>query len=463
MAAGLILPCPFSSSPLGSSPPHPDGPPPSARMFGAISLSLTLPTPRFPPPFHPTLPTPQVAVPILTALAHLHAAGIIHRDIKLENLFVSPSRGIMLGDFGLALCVHEEKPISPVGTLEYMPPEILKLPSTDLIISGAVRADDVTPIDEKVDQWSFGVTVYELVTGRSPFEGASKDEIRANILRHNMRPLPGFLTPDCVDWITKAMTADPAARPSALQLLRHRWVLKNLHAEDHSRVVDLKIATPRMLPPAPAAVPAAAAVAAAAPGAGAAPAGEQGAAQPAAESGTQTAAGAAGLAAAAAAPLASKLAAKDGSQSPMGEVGGSIPAYMPQQNCSSTGSSAAVAANIGGSGGSTGSTGSNTSAVSVADSASSVAAGTPSTPAVDGKGSRQRVPDAISEAPAEAGTVGSSAQQEQQAGGQQQRAGAEVQQKLEQQQRGGKEKSQKKKMFKWMCINSGVTPGKEST
>ena len=60
---------------------------------------------------------PQVVVPILTSLAHLHAAGIIHRDIKLENLFVSPTRGIMLGDFGLALCVHEEKPISPVGTL----------------------------------------------------------------------------------------------------------------------------------------------------------------------------------------------------------------------------------------------------------------------------------------------------------------------------------------------------------
>ncbi len=61
--------------------------------------------------------SPQVVVPVLESLAHLHAAGIIHRDIKLENLFVSQARGIILGDFGLALCVHEEKPISPVGTL----------------------------------------------------------------------------------------------------------------------------------------------------------------------------------------------------------------------------------------------------------------------------------------------------------------------------------------------------------
>ena len=58
-----------------------------------------------------------VAAPVLEALAHMHAAGVIHRDIKLENLFVSRSRGVLLGDFGLALCVHEEKPISPVRRL----------------------------------------------------------------------------------------------------------------------------------------------------------------------------------------------------------------------------------------------------------------------------------------------------------------------------------------------------------
>ncbi len=66
----------------------------------------------------PKLKTNQVVVPVLTALAHLHASGVIHRDIKLENLFVAPgARGVLLGDFGLALSVHEEKPISPVGTL----------------------------------------------------------------------------------------------------------------------------------------------------------------------------------------------------------------------------------------------------------------------------------------------------------------------------------------------------------
>lgn len=53
----------------------------------------------------------------------------------------------------------------------------------------------------QVDMWSFGVTVYELVTGRSPFEGNNKDEIRAAILGYKMRPLPGYLTPGCQDFI----------------------------------------------------------------------------------------------------------------------------------------------------------------------------------------------------------------------------------------------------------------------
>ena len=149
----------------------------------------------------------EVVLPILTSLTHLHAAGIIHRDIKLENLFVSTANQLQLGDFGLALCTHEENAISPVGTLEYMPPEILKLPSTDLVLKGIVKAEEIVPVDYKVDLWSFGVTVYELVTGRSPFEGGSKDEIRQNILKHNMRPLPSFLAADCRDFINKVSTA----------------------------------------------------------------------------------------------------------------------------------------------------------------------------------------------------------------------------------------------------------------
>jgi len=61
--------------------------------------------------------------------------------------------------------------------------------------------------------WSFGVTVYELVTGRSPFEGADKAEIRQNILRANMRALPSFLTTDCHDFILQVTSVQRYWQP----------------------------------------------------------------------------------------------------------------------------------------------------------------------------------------------------------------------------------------------------------
>jgi serine/threonine protein kinase len=257
-----------------------------------------------------------------------------------------------------------------------MPPEILRLPTTDLITNGTVKAEDVTPIDEKVDQWSFGVTVYELVTGRSPFEGGSKDEIRSNILHNRMRQLPGFLTAECVDWITRAMTFDPASRPSALSLLRHRWVIKNLHTEDAARVFDLKVSTPKMMPSASssaaAAATAAASDAAAAAAAASAPAAAAAKAAAAAEekeqSGSENSTEST-VSTAAAAPSVAPAAPR-----PVGK-----PPVVPN-SCVNTGSSSvnigssgsAVAASISASSTSTGSHGSALSSASVADSAMSV-------------------------------------------------------------------------------------------
>jgi serine/threonine protein kinase len=80
-------------------------------------------------PIHPTLPSvfhvlPQVITPLLKVLHSLHQLGIVHRDIKPENIFFQADGTLRLGDFGLAINASKERPVSRVGTLEYMAPEV---------------------------------------------------------------------------------------------------------------------------------------------------------------------------------------------------------------------------------------------------------------------------------------------------------------------------------------------------
>lgn len=62
--------------------------------------------------------------PLLATLCEIHALGIVHRDIKLDNLFLGGGGVVWLGDFGLSLDRNEEKSVERVGTVEYFAPEV---------------------------------------------------------------------------------------------------------------------------------------------------------------------------------------------------------------------------------------------------------------------------------------------------------------------------------------------------
>ena len=66
----------------------------------------------------------RVISQIVAAVCHLHARGILHRDIKPENIFLTHGGTIKLGDFGLAVDTTQDAPVSKVGTLDYMAPEV---------------------------------------------------------------------------------------------------------------------------------------------------------------------------------------------------------------------------------------------------------------------------------------------------------------------------------------------------
>jgi eukaryotic-like serine/threonine-protein kinase len=130
----------------------------------------------------------DIAIQMASALTAAHAGGIIHRDIKPENVMLRPDGLVKVLDFGLAKLVAQmagadttrvvvrTDPGTIVGTVAYMSPE-------------QARGQDV---DARTDIWSLGVTLYEMVAGRSPFAASSSTDVLAAILDREPAPLARF-------------------------------------------------------------------------------------------------------------------------------------------------------------------------------------------------------------------------------------------------------------------------------
>src|SRR5215813_12089214 len=127
----------------------------------------------------------EVAMQVASALSAAHAAGIIHRDIKPENIMLRPDGYVKVLDFGLAkLNEHpandptrsdkvETDPGTILGTVSYMSPEQAR----------GLEAD------ARSDIFSLGVVLYEMITGRRPFEGETTADVIASLLGENPPPL----------------------------------------------------------------------------------------------------------------------------------------------------------------------------------------------------------------------------------------------------------------------------------
>lgn len=102
---------------------------------------------------------------LLAAVEYLHDNRVIHRDLKLGNLFLKPGPVIKLGDFGLATLVYGEndRKRTICGTPNYIAPEI---------IAGGEKGHSY-----EVDIWSFGVIMYTLLVGQPPFQRQEVKEI----------------------------------------------------------------------------------------------------------------------------------------------------------------------------------------------------------------------------------------------------------------------------------------------
>src|SRR5213082_4053639 len=127
----------------------------------------------------------DIGIQVTEALSEAHARGVIHRDIKPQNVMITPRGQVKVLDFGLARMTPSEQSTDPeartvtqlteegyiVGTVAYMSPEQLK----------------GQPIDARSDLFSLGVMLYECAAGKPPFTGTSKIEISSKVLQVDPR------------------------------------------------------------------------------------------------------------------------------------------------------------------------------------------------------------------------------------------------------------------------------------
>ncbi|EOY04477.1 Kinase superfamily protein isoform 1 [Theobroma cacao] len=162
--------------------------------------------------FHVAL---NFALDIARAMECLHANGIIHRDLKPDNLLLTANQSsVKLADFGLAREESvTEMMTAETGTYRWMAPELYS--------TVTLRQGEKKHYNNKVDVYSFGIVLWELLTNRMPFEGMSNLQAAYAAAFKQERPsLPEDISPDLAFIIQSCWVEDPNMRPSFSQIIR---------------------------------------------------------------------------------------------------------------------------------------------------------------------------------------------------------------------------------------------------
>jgi non-specific serine/threonine protein kinase len=173
----------------------------------------------------------DIGVQIASALSAAEAAGLVHRDIKPDNIMLRRDGYVKLLDFGLARASNAEPDLVKTdphmvrGTVFYMSPEQLR---------GKV-------LDSRSDIWSLGVLLHELISGVLPFDGESSSDVAAAILRNDPPPLllrdSTPVPPELAAIVLRALTKDRTRRhQSAQEILAELRLLQTALASNASRV-----------------------------------------------------------------------------------------------------------------------------------------------------------------------------------------------------------------------------------
>ena len=147
----------------------------------------------------------EIAYQSLLGLEYLHSHQIIHRDIKLLNIFMSTNKVVKIGDMGMSkILSKKEMKLSRVGTPLFLAPELVMKEKYDF----------------KADIWSLGCSIYHLAKTSPPFNDENLIKLGKSIVNENPPELPGCYSDEFKFFVNKLMTKNKKMRPNATEAMQ---------------------------------------------------------------------------------------------------------------------------------------------------------------------------------------------------------------------------------------------------
>ncbi|ONH92366.1 hypothetical protein PRUPE_8G170600 [Prunus persica] len=147
----------------------------------------------------------KVAIDVSKGMTYLHQNNIIHRDLKAANLLMDENEVVKVADFGVARVKSQSGVMTAeTGTYRWMAPEVI----------------EHKPYDHKADVFSFGVVLWELLTGKLPYEYLTPLQAAVGVVQKGLRPtIPKNTHPKLVELLEKCWQQDPALRPDFSEII----------------------------------------------------------------------------------------------------------------------------------------------------------------------------------------------------------------------------------------------------